>query len=66
MTRKVFARAFKREVRVADDLAPQTERLLERSALDALAIAGKPAMFSPAFPKSKRRSHKAARPTSWR
>ena len=41
MTRKVFARAFKREVRVADDLAPQTERLLERSALDALAIAGK-------------------------
>jgi hypothetical protein len=41
VTRKVFARAFKREVRVAADLAMQTERLLERSALDALAIAGK-------------------------
>ena len=39
--RKVFARGFKREVRVAADLAAQTERLLERSALDALAIAGK-------------------------
>jgi hypothetical protein len=41
VTRNVFARAFKREVRVAADLAMQTERLLERSALDALAIAGK-------------------------
>jgi len=39
--RKVFARGFKRDVRVAADLAAQTERLLERSALDALAIAGK-------------------------
>jgi len=41
VTRNVFARGFKREVRVAGDLAAQTERLLERSALDALAIAGK-------------------------
>jgi len=39
--RNVFARAFKRNVRVAADLASATERLLERSALDALAIAGK-------------------------
>jgi predicted RNA-binding protein YlxR (DUF448 family) len=39
--RKVFARGFKREVRVAADLAAQTELLLVRSALDALAIAGK-------------------------
>jgi len=39
--RKVFARGFKRDVRVAADIAAQTERLLERSALDALAIAGK-------------------------
>ena len=39
--RKVFARGFKREVRVAGDLGVVTERLLERSALDALAIAGK-------------------------
>ena len=39
--RRVFARGFKREVRVGADLAAQTERLLERAALDALAIAGK-------------------------
>ena len=36
-----FARGFKRDVRVARDLAAQTERLIERAALDALAIAGK-------------------------
>ncbi|MDP2411256.1 MAG: RNA-binding protein [Pseudolabrys sp.] len=39
--RNVFARGFKRDVRMAKDLALATERLLERSALDALAIAGK-------------------------
>ena len=39
--RKLFARGFKREVRVAADFAEQTERLLHRAALDALAIAGK-------------------------
>ncbi len=39
--RKAFARGFKRDVSAAADLAAQTERLLERSALDALAIAGK-------------------------
>jgi uncharacterized protein len=39
--RRVFARGFKRDVRVAPDLAVQTERLLERAALDALAMAGK-------------------------
>ncbi len=39
--RNAFARGFKREVRVAPDLAAETERLLERAALDALAIAGK-------------------------
>ncbi len=39
--RNVFSRGFKRDVRVARDLALETERLLERSALDALAIAGK-------------------------
>jgi uncharacterized protein len=39
--RNVFARGFKRNVRVAADLAATTEHLLERSALDALAIAGK-------------------------
>ena len=39
--RNVFTRGFKRDVRVAKDLATQTERLLESSALDALAIASK-------------------------
>jgi predicted RNA-binding protein YlxR (DUF448 family) len=39
--RHVFARGFKRDVRVAPDLAAAAEQLLERSALDALAIAGK-------------------------
>ncbi len=39
--RNVFARGFKKNVRVASDLAAVTERMLERAALDALAIAGK-------------------------
>jgi uncharacterized protein len=39
--RNVFARGFKRDVRVAHDLGEQTERLIERAVLDALAIAGK-------------------------
>jgi len=37
----VFPRGFKQDVRVSGDLAVQTERLIERAALDALAIAGK-------------------------
>jgi predicted RNA-binding protein YlxR (DUF448 family) len=39
--RNVFSRGFKRDVRVAKDLAAQTEQLLESAALDALAMAGK-------------------------
>jgi hypothetical protein len=39
--RKAFARGFKREVRVQPDLVERTERLLERAALEALAVAGK-------------------------
>jgi hypothetical protein len=39
--RNVFSRGFKRDVRVAGDLGENIERLLERAALDALAIAGK-------------------------
>jgi predicted RNA-binding protein YlxR (DUF448 family) len=39
--RNLFARGFKRDVKVARDLAAQTERLLESAALDALAMAGK-------------------------
>jgi predicted RNA-binding protein YlxR (DUF448 family) len=41
IARKVFARAFKREVRLAGDLVATTERLLEQAALDALAISHK-------------------------
>lgn len=39
--RNVFSRGFKREMKVSRDLAGEVERLLVRSALDALAIAGK-------------------------
>ena len=39
--RKLFAKGFKREVRVAGDLADATGRLLERAVLDALAIVAK-------------------------
>ena len=49
--RNVFARGFKRDVRVAADLAATTERLLERSALDALAIAGKAGQVVAGFAK---------------
>src|SRR5262245_22238183 len=41
VTRKVFAKGFKRDIKVAPDLPELTERLLVRAALDALAIAGK-------------------------
>ena len=41
VARNVFARGFKRAVRVPADLAAETERLLERAVLDALAVAGK-------------------------
>ncbi len=49
--RNVFARGFKRNVRVAADLPAVTERLLERSALDALAIAGKAGQVIGGFTK---------------
>lgn len=39
--RKSFAKGFKREIRADAELVAQTDTLLERSALDALAIAGK-------------------------
>ena len=38
---KAFGRGLRRDVRVATDLADRLETLLERSAIDALAIAGK-------------------------
>ncbi len=39
--RKLFAKGFKRDVRSEPELADLTDRMLERAALDALAIAGK-------------------------
>ena len=41
IARKAFARSFKRDVRIGADLVEATERLLERAALDALAMAHK-------------------------
>jgi predicted RNA-binding protein YlxR (DUF448 family) len=49
--RNVFARGFKQDVRVAADLAARTDQLLERSALDALAIAGKAGTVVSGFSK---------------
>jgi predicted RNA-binding protein YlxR (DUF448 family) len=39
--RNIFARGFKREMKVSGALADETDRLLVRAALDALAMAGK-------------------------
>lgn len=49
--RKAFPRGFKRDVRVPADLIDRTESLLERSALDALAIAGKAGLVATGFTK---------------
>jgi predicted RNA-binding protein YlxR (DUF448 family) len=51
--RKIFSRGFKREVRVPADLAEQTERLLERAILDALAMAGKAGRVAAGFSKAQ-------------
>ena len=50
--RHAFARGFKREARVPTGLAPQTETLLERAALDALAVAGKAGLVAAGFVKA--------------
>jgi hypothetical protein len=49
--RHAFGRGFKRDARVPTDLASQTERLLERAALDALAMAGKAGLVAVGFAK---------------
>jgi predicted RNA-binding protein YlxR (DUF448 family) len=49
--RNAFARAFKRQVAVSDALVEETERLLRRAALDALAIAGKAGLTEAGFSK---------------
>jgi len=50
---KAFARSFKRNVPVASDLAETTERLLERAALDALAIVHKAGRVAIGFSKTE-------------
>lgn len=49
--KKAFARGFKTDVRAAMDLVELTERLLVKSALDALAIAGKAGCVATGFSK---------------
>lgn len=49
--RRAFGRGFKREVRVAPDLADITEGLLERAVLDALAVACKAGLVPSGFTK---------------
>jgi len=49
--RKVFARGFKRDVRLPPDLLDQTGRLIEQFALDALAIAAKAGSVVSGFAK---------------
>jgi len=49
--RKSFAKGFKRDIRAGADLIAQTDHLLERSALDALAIAGKAGQVVAGFMK---------------
>jgi hypothetical protein len=51
--RNVFARGFRREVRLGADLADDSERLLERSAFDALAIAAKAGRLAFGFAKTE-------------
>jgi uncharacterized protein len=51
--RKAFARGFKREVRLPADFVDRTEQLLERSVLDALAIAGKAGLVASGFTRAE-------------
>jgi predicted RNA-binding protein YlxR (DUF448 family) len=53
VARKVFARGFKRDLRVAPDFVEATERLIERAALDALAIARKAGRVAIGFAKTE-------------
>lgn len=49
--RKIFARGFRQDVQVRPDLAAFTGELLQKSALDALAIAGKAGQVVTGFAK---------------
>ena len=51
---RAFTRGFKRDVRVSADLVSHTERLLEKAALDALAVANKAGLVAVGFAKVER------------
>jgi uncharacterized protein len=51
--RRIFARGFRREVRALPDLIDLTERLSERAALDALAMAHKAGLVAAGFAKTE-------------
>jgi predicted RNA-binding protein YlxR (DUF448 family) len=51
--RRAFARGFKRDIRVTDDIIGMTEGLIERAALDALAIAHKAGKVAIGFGKAE-------------
>jgi predicted RNA-binding protein YlxR (DUF448 family) len=53
IARKVFGRGFKRDVRLAPDMIEATERLMEQSALAALAIAHKAGKVAIGFAKTE-------------
>ncbi len=53
VTRKAFARGFKRDVRAGPDLVDSTEHLLEQAALDALAICHKAGRLAIGFAKAE-------------
>jgi len=53
VSRKAFARGFRREVRLPPDFVEATERLIERSALDALAMAHKAGKAAVGFSKTE-------------
>jgi uncharacterized protein len=52
IARKAFARGFKRDVRIAPDLLQTTEELMERAALQALAMAHKAGTVAIGFAKT--------------
>jgi uncharacterized protein len=51
MRRKALARGFGKQVRLPADLPAQTEKLLERSVLDALGMAAKAGLVAAGFAK---------------
>ena len=67
--RHQFSRGFKRDVRVAESLAADTEALLARAAVEALAIAAKAGQVISGFAKveaalADRKDRAASRPWS--